>query len=202
MYSKSNLTVQEGTRSSHNSLMSDRAALSFKFTEIKIIRHRLRHPFDTITEGIGLNRLTQNLAIGLPAIADQPLRPPRASGNGEDPAAFLQRRVHFVAARLSELENRSAAARGFEGAAERQAPDQPLHESFRAGLVSAHLQRFASVLQLGGVLSWTDLEVTDVDELLGELSATVGVKKLEAKRFRRLCDHARTSGSAAHSHHK
>jgi hypothetical protein len=136
-------------------------------------------------------------AIGLPAVADQPLRPPRASGKGEDPAVFLQRRVHFVAARLSELEDRSAAASGSKGAAERQAPDQPLHESFRAGLVSAHLQRFASVLQLRGVLSWTDLEVTDVDELLGELSATGGVKKLEAKRFRRLCDHARTSGSAA-----
>ena len=30
--------------------------------------HRVRHPFDTVTEGIGLNRLTQNFQIGIPFI--------------------------------------------------------------------------------------------------------------------------------------
>lgn len=30
--------------------------------------HRSRHPFDTVTEGIGLNRLTENFQIGIPFI--------------------------------------------------------------------------------------------------------------------------------------
>ncbi len=30
--------------------------------------HRVRHPFDTVTEGIGLNRLTANFQIGIPFI--------------------------------------------------------------------------------------------------------------------------------------
>jgi cysteine synthase A len=30
--------------------------------------YRVRHPFDTVTEGIGLNRLTQNFQIGIPFI--------------------------------------------------------------------------------------------------------------------------------------
>jgi cysteine synthase A len=30
--------------------------------------HRVRHPFDTVTEGIGLNRLTENFQIGIPFI--------------------------------------------------------------------------------------------------------------------------------------
>ena len=30
--------------------------------------HRVKHPFDTVTEGIGLNRLTDNFRIGVPFI--------------------------------------------------------------------------------------------------------------------------------------
>ena len=30
--------------------------------------HRVRHPFDTVTEGIGLNRLTDNFSLGIPFI--------------------------------------------------------------------------------------------------------------------------------------
>jgi cysteine synthase A len=30
--------------------------------------HRVRHPFDTVTEGVGLNRLTENFKIGIPFI--------------------------------------------------------------------------------------------------------------------------------------